>query len=538
METGALAMTGAESLLRTLSSGGVDVCFTNPGTTEMHLVHAVDAVPGMRGVLCLFEGVCTGAADGFGRMTGRPATTLVHLGAGFGNGIANLHNARRARTPIINLVGNHAAYHLQHDAPLTSDVDSLARAVSCWQKSDSTAESLALDGADALTAALTATPDSKGQIATLIVGTDAAWGNVSNVAAPNPAPTRPAVSGGAIDDAARSLDADSLLILDGPGTSSAGLAAAARIASVTGCQLRTSFSPARVDGGAGRPVVKRMPYFPEQVQHLMSKVKRLVLAGARPPVSFFAYPHTPSYLVPEGCEVVTLARVEEDVSGALEALADALDAPAGCGEEATRQMQDVPGGALSAVSAAAIIANRVPEGSIVVADSGSGNSAYDTLRTALPNTWLSLTGGAIGQGGPAAVGAAVACPDRQVLTLQGDGGAMFTNQAFWTQAREALDVTTVVYSNREYWILDFEYLRLGLPELSPQGKSLFSLDQPPIDWVGLAGSMGVPGCRVQTAEEFDSALSRSFAESGPFLIEAEVPSPKREDVARLVPKRT
>lgn len=529
-------MTGAESLLRTLAACGVDVCFANPGTTEMHLVHAVDAVPELRGVLCLFEGICTGAADGFGRMTGRPATTLLHLGAGLGNGIANLHNARRARTPIINLVGNHASYHLQHDAPLTSDIDTLARNFSCWHKSNSTAETLARDGADAVTATLTATPDSQGQIATLIVRTDAAWEEVTNVAAPNPLPGRPAVSTPAIDDAAQGLDADSLLLIDGPGMSPAGQAAAARIAAVTGCQVRTIFAPARVDAGAGRPAIKRMPYFPEQVQHTMSKVKTLVLAGARPPVSFFAYPHTPSYLVPEGCEVVTLARVEEDVVGALEAVADALNAPADCGKTNSRQMQEVPN-ELTAASANAIIANRVPEGCIVVVDSGSGNNAYDVLQTALPNTWLSLTGGAIGQGGPTAVGAAVACPERQVLTLQGDGGAMYTPQAFWTQAREGLNVTTVVYSNREYWILDFEYLRLGLPELSPEGQALFSLDKPPISWVELAASMGVPGCRARTAKEFDAALSRSFGEPGPFLIEAEVPSPPRDSLDRLMPKR-
>lgn len=530
-------MTGAENLLRTLSQCGVDVCFANPGTTEMHLVHAVDAVPEMRGVLCLFEGVCTGAADGFGRMTGRPATTLLHLGAGLGNGVANLHNARRARTPIINLVGNHASFHLQYDAPLTSDIDTLARNFSCWYKSDSTAETLARDGADAVTATLKANPDSIGQIATLIIRTDAAWGNVSKAAAPNPIPSSPAVSSGVIEKTAQSLDANSLLIIDGPGMKSAGLSAAARIASATGCQLRTTFAPARVDAGAGRPGIKRMPYFPEQAQHVLSKVKKLVLAGAKPPVSFFAYSHTPSYLVPEGCEVVTLARVDEDVVGALEAVAAALNAPADCGKINSQKLQDVPSGELTADSAAAIVANRVPEQCIVAVDSGSGNNAYDALQTALPNTWLSLTGGSIGQGGPVATGAAIACPDRQVLTLQGDGGAMYTNQAFWTQAREGLNVTTVIYSNREYWILDFEYLRLGLPELSQEGKSLFSLDKPPIGWVELAGSMGVPGCRVRTSEEFDVALSRSFAEPGPYLIEAEVPSPKREELERLIPKQ-
>jgi len=526
MTTKSLAITGAESLLRTLAKAGVDVCFANPGTTEMHLVHAVDAVPEMRSVLCLFEGICAGAADGFGRMTHRPATTLVHLGAGLGNGIANLHNARRARTPIINLVGNHASYHLQYDAPLTSDIETLARNFSCWYKSDSTPETLAGDGANAVTAALKATPDSKGQIATLIVSTDAAWGEVTSVAVPNPVPCRPVVTSGAVDKAVQSLDADSLLIIDGPGMSQSGHVAAARI-----------FSPARVDAGAGYSCIKRIPYFPEQIQHVMSKVKKLVLAGAVPPVSFFAYPHAPSYLVPDGCEVVTLARVEEDVVGALVAVADALNAPADCAQKNSQRQHKVASGKLSAASAAAIIANRVPEGCIIAADSGSGSIAFDTVQTALPNTWLSLTGGAIGQGGPTAIGAAIACPDRPVLSLQGDGGAMYTNQAFWTQAREGLNVTTVIYSNREYWILDFEYLRLGLPALSRQGLSLFSLDKPPIDWVELAHSMGVPGCRAGTAEEFDSALSKSFTEPGPFLIEAQVPSPKREDLARLIPKR-
>jgi acetolactate synthase-1/2/3 large subunit len=537
MKTKTLSMTGAESLLRTLSKCGVDVCFANPGTTEMYLVQAIDSLPQMRAILCLFEGVCTGAADGFGRMTGRPATTLLHLGAGLGNGMANLHNARRARTPIINLVGNHASYHLKYDAPLTSDIDSLAHAVSCWYKSDSTAESLASDGADAMSATLTPTPDSKGQIATLIVGTDAASEHVTKDSEPNPTPSRPTVSSQSIDQAALSLDADSMLIVDGPGASSAGLEAAARIAAVTGCQLCSPFSPARIDGGTGRPSIKRLPYFPKQMLHELSGVKKLVLAGAKPPVSFFAYTHVPSCLVPEGCKVIPLASVEEDVVGALEAVADSLNASSHAGKMNARQIHDVPGGALSAASASAIIANRVPEGCIIAVDSGSGNNAFDALQTALPNTWLSITGGSIGQGGPVAIGAAVACPDRQVLTLQGDGGAMYTNQSFWTQAREGLNVTTVIYSNREYWILDFEYLRLGLPELSQQGKALFSLENPSIDWVELAGSMGVPGCRARTAEEFDSTLARSFAEPGPFVIEAEVASPKREDLAWLIPKR-
>jgi len=183
-------MNGATALIETLADCGVELCIANPGTSEMHLVQALDSVPRIKSVLALFEGVVTGAADGYGRMTGKPAATLLHLGPGLANGIANLHNARRGNAPIINIVGNHPNFHVGFDAPLTSDIDTLARNFSCWIKSCSTAETLAQDGADAFTASLRQSTGSTGQIATLIMGADAAWGESRGPVSPNPLPQR------------------------------------------------------------------------------------------------------------------------------------------------------------------------------------------------------------------------------------------------------------------------------------------------------------------------------------------------------------
>ncbi len=511
-------MNGAESLIRSLVDAGVNVCFANPGTSEMHLVQAIDAVPEMRGVLCLFEGICTGAADGFGRMTGTPATTLLHLGPGLGNGIANLHNARRASTPIINLIGNHALYHVEHDAPLTSDIDTLAKNVSSWIKSDSTAESLASDGMAALAAAMTATPGSKGQIATMIIPADACWEDALTVASATPHAEREKVADSVVSAAADVLDSETLLLLDHTGLTTESRIAAARIAAKTGCRVSLSTFPARVDGGAGLPVTERLPYFPEQVLGALKGVRRIVLAGAEVPVSFFAYPATPSVLVPENCEVLTLSRVEQDTTDALEALADLIDAPADY-KKYERIDLEMPAGKATTRSIATSIAMLMPEGSIVCGDSGGGGAAFGPAQNANPNSWLNLTGGSIGQGGPVAVGAAVACPDRQVIALLGDGASMYTNQAFWTQAREGLNVTTVVFNNSRYGILETEYLRLGVNEIGERAADLFDLSRPDIDFAALASSMGVPSVCVNLAEEFHQVLDRSFREDGPSLIE-------------------
>jgi acetolactate synthase-1/2/3 large subunit len=514
------AMNGAESLIRSFTAAGVNVCFANPGTSEMHLVQAVDAVPEMRAVLSLFEGVCTGAADGYGRMTGIPATTLLHLGPGLGNGIANLHNARRASTPVINLIGNHALYHVDYDAPLTSDIDTLAKNVSSWVKGDSTASSLASDGMLALQFALTAKPGSAGQISTMIIPADACWNEAGAAASYLDVPERRTVDDKVITEVAQLLDDNSMILINSDGLSIEARIAANRISEKTGCRVSMTPFPSRVDGGAGLPGCERLPYFPEQVMAALNGVEKLILAGADAPVSFFAYPNTPSILVPDNCAVVRLSESEEDTTQALESLADFLSV-AGEGYS-INQLADLelPTGELSIRTISAAIAALIPEGTIICGDSGGGGAAFGPCQTARPNTWLNLTGGSIGQGGPVAVGAAVACPDRPVLALLGDGASMYTNQSFWTQAREGLNVTTVIFNNSKYGILETEYLRLGVNEVGERAADLFDLSRPAIDFVQLGNSMGVPGQAVETAEQFVVALERSLSESGPSLIEA------------------
>ena len=512
---------GAESVIRTFLAHGVDTCFANPGTSEMHLVQALDATPAMRPVLCLFEGVCTGAADGFGRMTGRPATTLLHLGAGLGNGIANLHNCRRAATPLVNLVGDHAVHHVAHDAPLTADIEGVARPVSAWVRTVRSSTGAGLDAADAVRAAVTPNPDPQGGIATLILPADCAWGP-GRPAVPGPAfaaaRARPKAPAQAIADAARRIDSHTLLLVDGDGLGEQGVKAAGRIAAKTGCRVFSPTFPARVEAGPDLPLLARLPYFPEQILELLAPVRQLALIGAERPVSFFAYRNMPSDLVPDGCEVVRLVHRHEDVAGALVDLADELAAPAAKAPEGARPA--VPTGRLSARGIAAVLAARAPDGAIVAGDSGGGGAAFPAMQRCVRHSWLNITGGAIGQGGPVGVGAAIACPERTTLALLGDGGAMYTNQFLWTAARENLNLIAVIFANRQYNILEVEYRRLGINDVGEGAASLFDLSRPDLDWVALAKAQGVPGSRAETCEAFDEQLCRALDAEGPYLIEA------------------
>ena len=514
-------MNGAESVLRTLLDHGVDTCFANPGTSEMHLVQAIDAIPEARAVLCLFEGVCTGAADGFARMKGVPATTLLHLGAGLGNGIANLHNCRRAATPLVNIVGDHAIHHVAYDAPLTSDVEAVAKPVSAWIRTSRTSEGAGLDAADAVRAAMSPNPDPQGGIATLILPADCAWGTgrpAAKAVGFEAAIAKPRVPADVIEAAAPRIDADTVLYVDGTGLTERGVRAAGRIAAKTGCEVYSPTFPARVEAGPELPLVHRLPYFPEQIQKLLHTVNKLVLVGTDRPVSFFAYRNLPSDLVPEGCEAIRVAHRHEDVALALEHLADALDANAI--EPSGGQRPPIPSGELNVRGIAAVLGARAPRDSIVAVDSGGGGAAYPALQRCVRHSWLNLTGGSIGQGGPAAVGAAIACPERPVFALLGDGGAMYTNQFLWTAAREQLNLIAVIFSNRQYNILEVEYRRLGVNEIGERAASLFDLSRPDLDWVALAQAQGVAGARAASCEEFDAAIVRALAEGGPHLIEA------------------
>lgn len=514
-------MNGAESVVRTLLAHGVDTCFANPGTSEMHLVQALDAVPELRSILCLFEGVCSGAADGYGRMRGQPAATLLHLGAGLGNAIANLHNCRRAATPLVNVVGDHARHHVAYDAPLTADIEAVAKPVSAWIRTSRSSEGAGLDAADAVRAARTANPDPVGGVATLILPADCAWGDgraVGKTAAFDAAIARPRVPADVIEAAARTLDAHSMLFVDGTGLSERGIRAAGRIAAKTGCEVYSPTFPARVEAGPYLPLVHRLPYFPEQIVELLAPVRQLVLLGAEPPVSFFAYRNQPSDLVPESCRTIRVAHRHEDVAAALVDLSEALD----CGsfKVAKRRRPEVPTGKLGSRGIADVLAARVPDNSIVAVDSGGGGAAYPAMQRCVYHSWLNITGGSIGQGGPVAVGAAIACRDRQTIALLGDGGAMYTNQFLWTAARENLNLVAVIFSNRQYNILEVEYRRLGINDIGERAASLFDLGHPDLDWVALAKAQGVPGARAATCEEFDDALLTALYTGGPHLIEA------------------
>ncbi|HEY0806326.1 MAG TPA: acetolactate synthase large subunit [Pseudonocardiaceae bacterium] len=515
-------MNGAQALIRTLVDGGVDVCFANPGTSEMHFVAALDTVPEMRAVLALFEGVVTGAADGYARMAGRPAATLLHLGPGLGNGLANLHNARRAHTPIVNVVGDHATYHKRFDAPLESDIDAMAGTVSGWVRRSARVSDVAADAA----AAIAAAAEAPGQVATLILPADVSWSDGAVPAGPL-APSSPAiVADDVVAAVAKILGSGepTVLLLGGAALrDESALKAASRLAAATGVTVLAETFPARIRRGAGIPAVDRLGYLAEQVQYQLTGARHLVLAGARSPVSFFAYPGKASDLVPDGCAVHTLASVEQDAAGALADLADLLAA----GTEpvcAPAHRPELPTGDLTPQNWTDVIGALLPENAIISDEANTSGVLVPAATVgAPPHDVLTITGGAIGQGMPVATGAAVACPDRPVICLEADGSAMYTLSALWTQAREGLDVTTVVLANRAYAILRMELQRVGAAGGGERAASLLDLSRPDLDFVSLAAGMGVPATRARTAEELATQFRRAVAEPGPHLIEAVVP---------------
>ena len=511
-------MNGAESLVRTLVKGGVNVCFTNPGTSEMHFVAALDKVDGMRCVLGLFEGVVSGAADGYARMTGTPASTLLHTGPGLGNALANIHNAKKAATPMVNIVGDHATYHVQHDAPLTADIEGIAAPVSHWVKTSPDAKSVATDGAEAIAAASAA----PGQIATLILPADTAWNDADGVADVPEIIRRAKVSDSAVETAASALRSGepTLLLMTGQALYEDPLNLAGGIAAKMGAHIMSQGSNARLQRGAGRVSVLRIPYVVEQALDVLKNYKHIILVGAKIPVAFFAYPNTPSLLAPKGCEFHTLADLSDDMVDALERLADVVGAKR---SDAVRQEANRPGrptGALDYDTIAAALGAALPEDAIVADESvTTGRGFYPLTAGAPPHCWLNNMGGSIGLGMPLATGAAVACPDRKVLCLEGDGSGMYTLQALWTQAREGLDVTTVIFANRSYAILKGELAKVGAGNPGRKALDMMDLSRPDLDWLMLARGMGVEGSRVSSADELNKALDAGLATQGPYLIE-------------------
>jgi acetolactate synthase-1/2/3 large subunit len=511
-------MNGAESLIRTLLAGGVEVCFTNPGTSEIHIVAALDRIPEMRCVLGLFEGVVTGAADGYARMAEKPACTLLHLGPGLGNSLANLHNASRAQVPIINVVGQHATYHLHYDTPLVSDIEGIARPYSKWLRTSRSSSEIGRDAAEAVVAARTA-PD---QIATLIVPADVSWSEGAMIADVPAAAKPPLPDVRAIDRAAAMLRSGlrTAILMAGNVLYGKGLISAGRIASATGAKLLAPYPITRLQRGAGIPRVDRVQYVLEQGIEQFKEFRQLILVGAKAPVAYFAYPGKNSAFTSPECEIQTLANPGEDYVGALEALEEALSARGAKVDVEKAERPSMPGGEITLPGLAAVVGALLPQNAIVVDESmTSGRGLMSATKGTPPHDWLANTGGSIGIALPLAVGAAVACAGRKVLCLTADGSGMYTLQALWSMAREGLNVTIVVFANRDYAVLKREFSYLGVGSPGPRAAAMFEIGRPDLDWVQLAKGMGLAGSRVTSLEGFSRALREGFESEGPSLIE-------------------
>ena len=510
-------MNGAQTLVHTLADCGVEICFGNPGTSEMHFVAALDREPRLRAILCLQEGVVAGAADGYARMAGKPAAALLHLGPGFANAVSFLHNARKAGQGIVNIVGDHATSHAQFtQAPLTSDILGICAPVSDWLHQSTSPSAVAADGARAVQAA------RAGQVATLVLPADCAWNEAQAPALRLPDIAPRSVDAGAVEQVAAALKNGkrSALLLRGRCLEREGVEIAGRIARATGVRLFHDYFTPRITRGAGLPRVERIPYFAEEILDFLSGLEQIVLVGAPPPVSFFAYPGKPGWMTPPDCQLLTLAEPGGDTVAALAALADALRADA-AGETVTRVIPDLPPqGALTADAMGAIMARLLPADAILSDDSltaGPGMQKY--LATAPAHDAIFLTGGAIGDAAPMALGAAIACPDRKVIAVTGDGAALYSLPALWTMAREKLDVLVIVCANRSYNILNIELGRVGA-KAGPKTLSMLDLKNPELDFVKMAQGLGVPATSATTTTDFAAQFADAMQTKGPRLIEA------------------
>jgi acetolactate synthase-1/2/3 large subunit len=515
-----MGMNGAELLVKTAIELGVEVCFANAGTTELPIVTALDTMPGVRAFLGLFEGVCAGAADGYGRMLDKPAMVLLHLGPGFANGIANFHNARRAKTPVLNVVGEHATWHRGADPPLAMDIESLAKTVSGWWRMSQSALDIAMDIEEAVHAT------RLGQVATLIVPNDYQLAECDGYRVKSLGEPFDPIQPDSIETIASRLHSSRkvALLLGGRALRRSGLDAAARIQEKIGCDLFSPTLPGYMERGSGLPIVHRIPYFPEQATAMISPFDVVLLAGASEPVTFFGYPGVRSRILADEQERITLCTDRQNVIEALEYLADALDAPSHLTINNSllinQPRPDIPNGELTAEKACLTLAAMQPENAIIVDESVSTGFFYFPPPVGLPaHSLMTIPGGSIGEGIPCATGAAIACPDRPVIDLQADGSAMYTVQALWTQAHEGLNVTTLICSNRSYRILQVELARAGITSYGSNAQALTELTQPPIDWAKLAQGFGVPGVSVRTAEDLAREMGKALTEPGPHLIE-------------------
>lgn len=564
-------LSGAAALLSSACSAGVSVVFANPGTTEMHVVGALDATPDVRGVLCLHENVVAGAADGYARMERKPAMALLHLGVGLANGLANLHNARRAGSPVVVLVGEMATWHRGKDSLLEMDIVKLAETVSKHVAVSAEPGALAKDTLRAIEATQTPNVVNGSRIATLVVPHDRTW----EAADGSDAPDRQAVNGGATAPApapehlgeervltegakaffrscAQALreatNAGKRVLVYAGGSALVGdtFKAVGRIAAALGGPTKAPIivenAFARIDRGAGFPLATRIPYFPQDAQAAYARFDEVLCVDARLPVALFGYKDGPSDLLPPiGEDHIWEIDTGFDIDGALELLEEELGArsiepgvncrgtfcaPA----ELRRPAMPAADANLTATSLCAIVAHLQPEAAVVVDESlTSGGAYWDESARCPPFSHLTLTGGAIGIGMPMAVGAAVACPDRVIINLQADGSGMYTCQALWTQARERLRVLTIVCFNNAYQILKIELMKQRINATGAASKSMTDLGNPPIAWEPLVRGMGISNVRgARTCGEMASCMEEALRDltaaepSGPWVIVANI----------------
>lgn len=517
-------MNGAEALLKTLIDSNIEVCFANPGTSEMHLVSAIGRTESMRPILCLFEGVVTGAADGYARMSDKAAITLLHLGPGLANGMANLHNAKKAHVPLINIVGDHAPYHLKYDAPLTSDVIAHAEINSSWVKVASSADDLAISGAEAVSAAY----EGDGKIATLIAPANFAWEEASGAAEAITRLPTTKVDDETLNKAVELLSngKKTAFVLGGRAMRNEATTLVAAIAEHTNATLFCETFPTRIERGAGRVNVPRIPYFAEQAVAVLGEFEQFIIVCSQTPAAFFAYPELPSLLVPETATVHVAVPRDHDAVEALSRLAAQLGVKNQEPQRQQRIVGELPSGPLTPAAVGDAIAALMPENTIL-SDEGitAGAEVFQRTEAAAAHDWLAITGGAIGQGLPVSLGASIARPERKVVALQADGSAMYTVQALWSMARENTDVTVVLLNNDSYAILNVELMRLKAETPNDKTLSMLDLGKPSLNWCEISEGMGVPASRAQTAEEFCEQFSTAMETKGPRLIEALITPP-------------
>ncbi len=511
-------MNGAESLVHTLVGHGLKVCFANPGTSEMHFVAALDHIPGLRCIPGLQENVVTGMADGYARISRQPAVTLLHCGPGLANGLANIHNAKRARVPMLNIVGDQATYHKPFDPPLAQDTQALAKTVSHWVKTSRKAGSVGRDAATAIQAACTA----PGQVATLILPSDASWNEGGKIATALPVPKQRNINAANIRKAAKVLREkhNVLLLLGNNALFAAPQIHAAAIQAKTQCRIMAESINGLHQRGQGRLPISRVPYPATAAINMLKDVEHIITVCSRAPLGFFAYPGLPSHHYPAKATVTMLCDFDQNAEAALQALADELCAKPASVQNLTRPA--VPKGMPSSAGFGQLLAAVVPDQAIIADEAITfGSALYESSFAAAPHDWLMVTGGAIGYGMPCATGAAVAGQGRRVINVQADGSAMYTIQALWTQAREKLPVTTVILSNRKYQILIGEYGSVGANP-GPTAMNMLDLGNPDLDFTKLANGMGVGSAKCSTLEACAALMLESFKQSGPFLIELEM----------------